>query len=244
MLRELIALLPESLGECSLSVAIGGAVIGAGFWLAGARFSRSLVTLIAVAIGTSVGMRLPNWLGWSIDGMAVGVGGAVVLGVSGYLLHRTWIGLYLSLLLTLWAVAGSWTVLMRSQTLIPLSVDWKTGMVAAFESMWNQLPTTLVHAVAIAAGAGLLAGVSMTIFWPRLSRVTTWSLAGVTLLLTMLGAAEQTTHSNWVTAIKLNDASQASALFGLVLIGGLIQWCLTSRAHQSTATRTPLPMDD
>jgi len=98
MLREFLALLPESLGECSLGIAIGGALLGLVLWLAGARFSRSLVTLIGVAIGTSVGMRLPGWLGWSIDGMAIGVGGAVVLGASGYLLHRSWIGLYLGAL--------------------------------------------------------------------------------------------------------------------------------------------------
>ena len=244
MLRELVALLPESLCECSLGVTLIGAVLGAAFWLAGARFSRSLITLLGVAIGTSVGVRLPAWLGWGIDGMAIGVGGAVLLGVSGYLLHRTWSGVYLSVLLALWAVAGSWIALTHSQTAIRLSVDWKTGIIAAVESMWNQLPATLSHMIAMAAGVGLITGMIMTIFLPRLSRVTTWSLAGITLLVSMLGAAEQATHSDWISAIKLNDSVQASALVGLVVLGAAIQWGLLPRAQQCATAARPLPMDD
>jgi hypothetical protein len=244
MLRAFLALLPESLGDCSMGVAIGGAILGAIFWLTGARFSRSLVTLIGVAVGTSVGMRLPGWLGLSIDGMAIGVGGAVILGVSGYLLHRTWIGVYLGALLSLWAGIGSWIAFSRSTSGIPLSVDWKTGIFPAVESMWNQLPLPVAHNLAIAASAGLLAGVLMTIFWPRLCRVTAWSLAGVTLIVVMAGIAQQTTHSEWAAAIRINDVLQASALFSLVALGGLIQWGLTRRADRTPQPSAPLPMDD
>jgi hypothetical protein len=244
MLREFIALLPESVGDCSLGVAIAGAAVGALLWLAGARFSRSLVTLIGVAIGTSIGMRLPNWLGWNIDGMAIGVGGAVILGVSGYLLHRTWIGLYLGGLLSLWAAVGLWIAVSRAGDAISLSVDWKTGIVSAIGSMWNQLPVRVAHGLAIAAGAGLLASVLMTICWPRLSRIAAWSLAGVTLIVTMLGVAQQSTHSNWAAIIKVNDRLQASALIGLVVIGGLIQWGLTQWSDRGPRSATPLPMDD
>jgi hypothetical protein len=244
MLREIISMLPESLGELSLGVAIGGALLGLAFWLAGARFSRSLITLIAVAIGTSVGMRLSRWLGWSIDGMAIGVGGAVLLGVSGYLLHRTWAGLCLGLLLALWGAVGSWLALMQTQTVLAISVDWKNGIPSACQSMWNQLPVTLAHALAIAGGVGLVVGAAMTIFWPRVSRVATWSLAGITLIVVMFASAQQTTHSNWVGSLKLNDALQATALLGLVLLGALIQWGILPPAQPSAGRKRSLPMDE
>jgi len=244
MLREIISILPESLGDLSLGVAIGGALVGLAFWLAGARFSRSLITLIAVAIGTSVGMRLPRWLGWSIDGMAIGVGGAVILGVSGYLLHRTWTGLCLGLLLALWGVFGSLIALMRTQPMLAISVDWRTGVPAACQSMWNQLPISLAHAFAMAVGVGLVVGAAMTIFWPRLSRVTTWSLAGITLIVLMFASAQQTTHSNWIGSLKVSDALQATGLLALVLLGALIQWGILPPARPSTGRKRSLPMDE
>jgi hypothetical protein len=237
MLREIITMLPESLSDLSLGVAIGGAMLGLAFWMAGARFSRSLLTLIAVAIGTSVGMRLPRWLGWSIDGMAIGVGGAVILGVIAYLLHRTCAGLCLGLLLALWAVAGSWLVLTQTQTTLAISVDWKSGIVTACQSIWNQLPGTSAHTLAVAACAGLVVGAAMTIFLPRLSRVTTWSMAGITLILVMFAAAQQTTHSNWIASLKLSDAMQSMALFGLVTLGALIQWVILPRAQPSAGRK-------
>jgi hypothetical protein len=168
----------------------------------------------------------------------------VILGASGYLLHRTWIGVYLGALLSLWAGVGSWIALSRSTNGITLSADWKTGIFPAVETMWNDLPLPVARNLAIVAGAGLLAGALITIFWPRLSRVTTWSLAGVTLIVLMVGVAQQATHSDWVDAIKLNDALQASALLGLVVMGGVIQWGLTQWMDRISNAASPLPMDD
>jgi hypothetical protein len=244
MLREIISMLPESLGDLSLGVAVGGALLGLAFWLAGARFSRSLITLIAVAVGTSVGMRLPRWLGWSIDGMAIGVGGAVLLGVSGYLLHRTWTGLCLGLLLALWGVVGSLIALARTQPMLAISVDWRTGVAAACQSMWNQLPVALAHAFAMAVGTSLVVAAAMTIFWPRVTRVAMWSLAGMTLVVVMFASAQQTMHSNWIASLKISDALQATVLLGLVLLGALIQWGILPPARPSAGRKRSLPMDD
>lgn len=241
MLWQLIAPLADRLGACSLGVAIGGAIIGVALWLAGARFSRSLVTLMAVAIGTSVGVRLPGWLGWNIDGMAIGVGGAVLLGASGYLLHRTWIGMYLALLLAVWAGVGSWMALDHGATMRWPSINWNGGIAAASQAVWTQMTFQPIRGVAIAAGIGLLAGVVMTIFWPKLSGVTTWSLAGVTLMLSMLAAAGQMIHLSWVGALGVSGMIQGTALLGLVVLGASIQWLIMPRAKAAGQNQLDFP---
>jgi hypothetical protein len=246
MLWQLIAPFADRLGACSLGVAIGGAIIGVALWLAGARFSRSLVTLMAVAIGTSVGVRLPGWLGWNIDGMAIGVGGAVLLGASGYLLHRTWIGMYLALLLAVWAGAGSWMALDHGASLSWPSIDWSTGIFATAQAVWTQMTLKPIRVVAIAAGIGLFVGVVMTIFWPKLSGVMTWSLAGVTLVLCMLVAARQMIPVNWAGVLDASGMIQGAALLGLVALGATIQWVITPRAQSAGGgvVKQALPMDD
>jgi hypothetical protein len=242
MFWQLNTLLPGRLSECSLGVTIGGAILGMAFWIAGARFSRSLITLIAVAIGTSVGIRLPGWLGWNFDGMVIGVGGAVLLGASGYLLHRTWIGMYLALLLAIWAGAGSWIALSSAGTTHWPTIDWSAGFVAALQTMWAQTSWEPTRSIAIAAGIGLAVGVLMTIFWPRLSSVTTWSLAGVTLVVSMFAAATQATHWNCAAALNASGMIQGAVLIGLVVLGASIQWLIIPRKR--VIVHQPLPMDD
>src|SRR5580765_7333399 len=73
--------LPEgfetALGRYALLAAFAGSAVGAVLWLAGSRFSRSLVTLLAVSVGAVVGMHLPGWMGWSVDAMGVAFCGAL-----------------------------------------------------------------------------------------------------------------------------------------------------------------------
>jgi len=54
----------DRFGESGWMVAamsIGGVVAGLIMWLVGARFSRGIITLIAVSIGALVGLRMPHW---------------------------------------------------------------------------------------------------------------------------------------------------------------------------------------
>ena len=110
MIQELMTLMPQGLAGCSPGWAIGLALAGAALWLIGATFSRSLVTLALVAAGTLIGLHLPGWCRWSIDGMGPAIGGAVLLGCSGYLLHRVWIGASLGIAMALWSGITCWIV--------------------------------------------------------------------------------------------------------------------------------------
>ena len=104
----LLSILPASWPGISTALAAALGIAGGMLWIAGACFSRSLVTLLLVAAGTWLGLRLPGWCGAHIDGMGPAIGGAVLLGTAGYTLHRAWIGLVLAVMLAAWAGTGAW----------------------------------------------------------------------------------------------------------------------------------------
>src|SRR5436853_514317 len=56
MLQELLPLLPKEVGTFAVVLAIAGTLVGAGLWLAGSRFSRTLITLLLVSLGGWVGL--------------------------------------------------------------------------------------------------------------------------------------------------------------------------------------------
>src|SRR5258708_5565086 len=106
MLQELLGLFPDAVNRMTPALAFGIAGVGALLSLCGARVSRSLLTLVMVAVGTFVGMRLPRWFGWGIDPMGPAFGAAIVLGLGGYVFHRTFEGILLGVLLAAAAGAG------------------------------------------------------------------------------------------------------------------------------------------
>ena len=64
------------------AISIGGVLAGLIMWLVGARFSRSIVTLIAVSIGALLGLRMPHWFSVPLGAWATAVGGALLLGID------------------------------------------------------------------------------------------------------------------------------------------------------------------
>jgi hypothetical protein len=90
------------------AMSIAGVLCGLVLWLVGARFSRGIVTLIAVSIGALVGLRLPAWFAVPLGAWATAVGGALLLGITGYALHRMWVRAGLAFLLALWSGILVW----------------------------------------------------------------------------------------------------------------------------------------
>src|SRR3954471_14599015 len=108
MFLDLLQLLPQTVGDGTRVLTMIGTAVGAVLWIGGVKMSRPIVTLVTVLIGAGVGMQLPRWFNWSVSGAGPAVGGAVILGVSGFVLHRMWMGIGLGLLLALWATFGIW----------------------------------------------------------------------------------------------------------------------------------------
>ncbi len=224
MLSQMLMLMPQGLLGRSPQWAIAGAAIGVLLWAAGGAFSRYLTTLVAVAIGTTIGMRLPSWLGWQIDGMGTGVAGALLLGLSGYLLHRTWVGLWLALVLVSWSGVAVWLALGHGATL-PMP-QWHGNLRDSFSALWQALPAPLNPKLPLACAAALTASVVASVFWPKFSKCMTYSLIGTTLAFVMGVIAVHGIQSAWIDAIAPSISAQVAGLLGIVGVGAGLQWWL------------------
>src|SRR5829696_7762977 len=103
MIQQLLGLLPRDIDAVALLIAVAGALLGGVLWLGGSRFSRTLMTLISVSTGALVGLQVPKWYALGLEGWATAVLGALVFGISGYALHKVWVGMGLGLVLAGWA---------------------------------------------------------------------------------------------------------------------------------------------
>ncbi|MBC8108594.1 MAG: hypothetical protein H7Z14_18560, partial [Anaerolineae bacterium] len=180
MLLDLLQLLPDKPGDGALIIAMIGGVFGLGLWIAGVKVSRPLVTLLTVLIGAMIGRQLPSWFNWNISGAGPAVGGAVVLGVSGFVLHRMWVGIGLGLTLSLWCALRMW-LMMRDGA----SWDWPdlsapSSCWAYLQDIWDSLPPNMARILPFVAGVALVCGVASSILWPKLTTVLNWSAIGLT----------------------------------------------------------------
>ncbi len=228
MIQQLIALLPRQINPTALAIAIAGAVLGLILWLCGARFSRTIVTLISVSMGAVIGLQLPLWFGWPLEGWATGVLGALVLGISGYGLHRAWIGAGLGMVLACWAAIGTFIVCGGSAE---GAKPWEwpalsAGMTpkAYLADLWNALTPEARRVMPFACAAALLSGLAASVMWPRLGAVLLYSCTGLSLLIGLGVAAMSAAQPQWLKAIPNQTSSQVIVLVSMVAFGAILQW--------------------
>ena len=227
MLRGLLGLFPDALLRCPPAIAAACAIGGFVLWIIGARFSRSLLALGGVALGASIGMRLPKWCGWQIDGMGLAIGSAIVLGTCAYLFHRTCIGLLLGAGLMIWSGAATWLAMAGDLYWDCKSVHWNGDVVQLLRDTWQTLPPTLAHVFPFACLIGFASGVTLAVFLPKLSKVLAHSLIGLTLMVVMGSIGLLTTHPDWVLKPIASYGVQGGLLIALVLVGAVWQWRIT-----------------
>jgi hypothetical protein len=221
--QQLLPLIPQEPGSLTLVVATAGTLAGGAMWLAGARFSRPVLTLTAVALGTLIGKKLPLWCGWSVDEMGPAVGGAVILGVSAFALHRLWVGLWLGTVLSCWAALATWLI-MNHDAYWAWPVFGLSTLPHYLLLVWQQLPADVTMYLPIACGTAMLAGSTAGILWPRLGLVLMWSSAGVTLLIgTAMTAAEKFSPDIFARLPK-QTWPQIATLAILIAAGAFWQW--------------------
>jgi hypothetical protein len=226
VVQELIYILPQDAGTMGLIVAGSGSLIGAVIWLLGARFSRTIITLLTVLLGASVGLHLPQWFGWQISGAGPAVGMALVLGVTGYVLHGLWVGIGLGTVLASWAAMACWIVLRHGATWS--WPDYPEGATVAWylAEVWQSLPGDVTRILPYACGTALISGLASAIIWPKASLIVGWSMAGATLLLGMGVAAADYSQPNLLTHVPSPLWAQMGVLALVVGVGSLIQWKL------------------
>jgi hypothetical protein len=227
MVCEVLSLLPDAAARCPLGVSVCCATAGLGLWVAGAPFSRSILTLVGVAAGTVFGMRLPAWCGWQVDGMGVAVGGAILVGTFAFLFHRTYVGLLLGIGMMLWAGTGVWIARAGDAVWNWRTVRWHGDLVGLLRDTWATLPPNLHRTLPIACAAGLAGGMMLAVFFPKLSKVLAHSLTGMTLMVVMGALALQATRPEWLTSLPGSNLAQAGVLVALVLVGAGWQWRIT-----------------
>ena len=193
-------------------------------WLAGARFSRPLLTLLAVAIGGVVGQRLPAMMDWAVNSAATAIGTALVLGLSAYLVHRLWVAIWLGTVLAIWASLGTWYLCRNGAAWTWPAVDANTTLQAFLAATWDSLPEAVRKYLPATAGVAMVSGFASTLLWPRFGQVLLYSTAGVTLLIGMGVAAIEFGRPEWIWIVPAQTHAQLMLLFGMVAFGAVVQW--------------------
>ena len=235
MLHQLISWLPQDAATTrGLAIALTVAAAGLVLSFAGARFSRSVYTLAAVAAGAWVGLRVPRWTGWELDVMATAIGGALVLGFSGYLLHRAWVGLTLGLML---ASVGLGITLHRltagGMWSVP-AIDPTQSLGDILRGIWSALPTKPTRVLMIVAATGLSAGGMLAWVWPKFARVMTFAMLGPAMLVVGGLVALAMARPEWLAHVPASTQVQGIAIAALVLLSAVVQWALFPRMKRES----------
>jgi hypothetical protein len=236
MLQDWMAAMPKDGGTIALGCAIAGTLAGAGVWLAGARFSRSIVTLSLVTIGALLGMHLPAWMGWPLDSWAGGIGGAIVLGVSGFTMHRFWVGVGLGLVLAAWAAVATWEFGKGNAEIVWPSVEPTAAILPAYlADVWKALPADVTRIAPFMCGTAFVSGLIAALMWPRVGVILLYVLIGISLLVSMGLMCVEIGRPQLMQLVPSSLNAQLMMLGLLVLIGSLVQWKVTSRSESGAA---------
>jgi hypothetical protein len=222
--QHLELLLPQKAGSVAMIVALIGSIIGLAMYITGARFSRSILTLAAVAMGTSVGMRMPMWCGWHVDPMAPAVAGAIVLGVSAYAFHRVWVGAWLGAVLSIWAALALWATRGSAFHWRWPEYDPSQTLPQYFSALWQNVPDSMQQCLGFSAAAAMLVGISAALLWPRVGIALLWSAAGVSVLLPAVVTALSQLEPSALKHVPRQTPDQLALLAGIVGIGAIFQW--------------------
>jgi hypothetical protein len=239
MIQTLFTFLPKHLNTLAMVAAVVGALVGVGMWLTGSRYSRTLVSMLALSLGLLVGLQLPRWFGWGMSGWATGVLGAVVCGALAHTYHQACVGMGLGMTLALWAsiatlaICGFGNAPDGSQWVMPVAKNTKEWVF----DFWNSLALQTRKVLPIACAASLAAGVVACLKWPRFGTILMYSTLGVTMLLAMGCAAVLSTRPDWLKVVPNQLPSQMVVLAALVAFGVVFQWKSVPVMYQQTRSR-------
>lgn len=226
MVQELLPILPPEL--TNPQAALGLVIVGAGLflWFMGAARSRAILTLLAVALGATLGMLVPRWQMWPINSMSTAVLGAVGLGISAFLIERLWAGIVLALVLVSWTSMAVWMHFGGDEPLV-LQPEW--GIQTATppqqaRALWDALPPTVRRVLPFASATAVISAFSLTLLWPRAANLFAFSMLGVTILFVAGLALVTARHPEWLDLIPIQSSVQAAVLGAMVLLGVVMQW--------------------
>jgi hypothetical protein len=238
MLLDLLNLLPAELSSFAVGLAIAGAVLGLGLWAAGARFTQAIMVLGAVTIGALAGREAPGWFDLSISNWTTAIGIALVLGISGYAFHKTWVALCLALLLACWTALGTWLLCADHASWSWPNPEGQTPP-QYVASVWQSLPEGVRSILPYAAGVAALAGIALGAVLPRLAAALLFSMLGISLVLGMGSAAVRHYRPEWLGILPADTHGQLVGLGIALVLGMLLQWWVAWRPARSAVRKAP-----
>lgn len=243
MLREILSLLPQGMVDRPPALLLAAAGAGAVLAVVGGRFTRSLVTLSAVGAGAVLGLHAPAWFGLSVDAIGAAFCGAIVLGVSGFVLHRTWIGLLLSTLLMTYAGVFTWIMLAGDVKWSMPQLDGSQDMPAILSTIWRSLPAALYPSLPIAIFVAAALGILVAVLWPRVARVACCSVLGGGVLVVAGGLATQKNWPQVYNSIPDHVALELAIFLGFLLLASCIQWVFLPRRGSKSGSKNSSAAD-
>ncbi|MGE5610578.1 MAG: hypothetical protein ACM359_15115 [Bacillota bacterium] len=228
-LRQYLPVVPPEIQPAFTCMAAALALLGVVLWLLGSRFSRSLITLGAVAIGAALGLRLPRWFGLSIGTWATAVGGALVFGVGGYILHSGIVRVGLAFIMGIIAAAGAWLI-------DPPTGDWKLPAYSSevdlsqyAQQLWQALPLQLRTTIPAAYGIAMAIGAIIGTLLPRIAVALFYSIVGLSLAASLGAYAASQQYPQLLEYLPHERMAQLIVFSGFALGGAGLQWWLLPR---------------
>ena len=237
MLQNVTNYLISNLGDQAGPVAVFCAAVGVFVWILGARFSRSIAALVGVGAGAWVGVHLPEWYGWHFDGMALGMGGALLTGFAGYMLNTTWVG---GALIANFAVLFGFTAWIakagNASWQVP-TINWSASQVEILRTLWSTMPGELPQMMPYAVAMGVITAVGLGVLWPRLAKGMSWSLIGLALVLLSAGVflRIQRPEGSVLDYGPSSPGRRLAAVWGLAVLGMFLNWMMLPGKAQPSA---------
>lgn len=235
------ALSPEAVPAAAW-VAGGGAAFGVALWLVGSRFSRQLVALVAVAAGAAVGLQIPRWIGLSIGSWAAAIGGALILGLLGFVFHRAFVKIGLAVLMFAWGIFAAWL-------LYAADAGWTIPARSESASLWDyatrfydSVPPALRISAPVGAGIGLVIAGVLCFLLPRLASSLFYSLLGFCMAAGFGYLAANHLRPQILDVFPRERTAQLIMMAGVVSFGAMLQWWFHPRPPRS-APAEPKPDD-
>lgn len=235
MLQEILSLLPAGVVKLPWWQPAAVAGLGAVLGLAGASVSRTLVTLAAVAGGTFLGLHAPSWFALKMDGIGAAFCTAIAVGVIGFLLHRTVIGMAQAMLFASLAGLGTWIARVGTPPWQLPRIDLSQSAPAILSALRDSLPAQLHTALPAAIVIGWGFGIVLAFFWPRFSQVTFFSLLGMTIMTVAGALAVGQVRPDLLARVPTDPKIQIALFAGIVLLAMAIQWLLLPRNKRSVS---------
>ena len=253
MVQSLLNFIPTATGAAVVVASVALLAAGLLLWAVGAAWGRAFVTLLAVALGATLGMLVPRWQLWPINSMSAAVLGAVIFGVSAFLVERVWCGLVLGAVLVAWTTLGVWMNFAGDQPFAYRTAEEVQHLTPPQHArdVWDRLPESVRRVLPYAAATAVISAMAIALLWPRVAKVAAFSTLGVTMLFIAGLTLVALQRPQWLLLVPQQTSIQAAVLGALALLGMLVQWQLLpsrrrpQKAEESDgrAMQEPSPAD-